>query len=265
MFLNSKLLNPKKIYSAVLRRIFGTITHVATTEHVIALTFDDGPHPDTTPQLLEILERHNAHATFFMLGESAKRYPLLVKQVAQAGHAVCNHSWDHPSFPYISARERRAQIRKCRQALAPYGRRLFRPPYGDMTLRSRLDALLMRHRVVTWNVASNDWINHEPQWFVEHLGKKMSPGSIVLLHDTLFQTAGDDFNGNRINVFKGLDRLLQRLKTTYQFVTVPDLFTYGRPQKRLWSKTSDMAWLNGLKQQTGHPRQYPNSPEKASR
>src|SRR6266849_2574451 len=106
-------------FAAVARNLIGTIAHVATRDAVAALTFDDGPHPEYTPRLLQILERHQARATFFMLGEKAHRYPELVQRVAQAGHAIGNHSWDHPVFPEISRRERRDQIRACAKAIDP--------------------------------------------------------------------------------------------------------------------------------------------------
>ena len=122
--------------------IVGTITHVKTEEAVVALTFDDGPHPEFTPRLLEILEKHHARATFFLVGESAKKYPELVKRIAKAGHSIGNHSWDHPSFPLITGRDRRWQLRACEEAIAPYGQKLFRPPFGNQTIASRLDAFL---------------------------------------------------------------------------------------------------------------------------
>jgi len=121
--------------------ILGAITHVATPDPVAALTFDDGPNPKFTPCLLDILEKHKARATFFMLGENAQRYPQLVQRVARAGHAIGNHSWNHPEFPSITGRERRAQIRRCAKAIAPHGQRLFRPPYGYQNIASCIDLL----------------------------------------------------------------------------------------------------------------------------
>src|SRR5262249_49636601 len=116
----------------------GTIISVVTREPVAALTFDDGPHPEYTPRLLDILEQYKVHATFFMVGEAAQKHPELVGQVAHAGHTVGNHSLDHPFFPSIPKHERQRQIRACEQALAPYGRRLFRFPYGAENLASHV-------------------------------------------------------------------------------------------------------------------------------
>src|SRR3989442_11666872 len=108
--------------------LLGSITHVATAESVAALTFDDGPHAASTPQLLEILERHQARATFFMLGQFALQYPELVQRIAQAGHAIGNHSWDHASFPFITGRQRRMTPRARSRSRAPHQQRASRPP-----------------------------------------------------------------------------------------------------------------------------------------
>ena len=107
----NKISLAKRIYKYTRCYLFGTITHVKTNHHVVALTFDDGPDPRYTSRLLEILKRHEAKATFFMIGKNAQRYPHIVKQVFQAQHAIGNHSWDHPSFPLITERQRRAEIR----------------------------------------------------------------------------------------------------------------------------------------------------------
>ena len=127
----------KRSYKAAMARSLGTIMHVDTREAVVALTFDDGPHSEFTPLLLEVLDHHRAKATFFMLGEAAQKHPAIVEQVARRGHAIGNHSWDHPSFRLISRAERLDQMRACASALAPYGGRLFRPPYGHQSVRSR--------------------------------------------------------------------------------------------------------------------------------
>src|SRR2546425_2448596 len=147
----------------------GTITSVVTRDPVAALTFDDGPHPQYTPLLLEILEQYQARATFFMVGESAHKHPQLVRQVAQAGHAVGNHSWNHPFFPSLPSHQRRKQIRVCEYALAPYGQRLFRPPYGAEDLASHLDALSLHYKADAWNLDAEDWLARDPAWMADVL------------------------------------------------------------------------------------------------
>jgi len=101
------------------RSALGTITHVETARPVAALTFDDGPDPVSTPLVLDLLERHGAKATFFILGKHAALYPGLVKRIAESGHAVANHSFDHGRFPSLGHRDRIAQMKACEAAIAP--------------------------------------------------------------------------------------------------------------------------------------------------
>ncbi len=160
---------------------------------MVALTFDDGPDPVSTPRLLNVLAAHRARATFFMIGVRAAQHPELVKRVATEGHAIGNHSWDHPSFPLISSRERRAQIRACARAMAPYGRLLFRPPYGDQDLASWLDARRMGYRVVAWKVAAGDWVDRDGPSIADDVTTDLRRGSVVLFHDGLFDASDDRF------------------------------------------------------------------------
>ena len=150
-------------------RFMGTITHVDTPDLVAALTFDDGPHPEYTPCLLDILERHGARATFFMIGRQAQQHPDIVRRVVQQGHAIANHTQDHPLFLTLSGRERRSQIRACAQSIAPHGLRLFRPPKGHQTFWSRLDILLAGCQPMTWSMHAEDWLVHEASWTADRL------------------------------------------------------------------------------------------------
>jgi len=213
--------------------IIGTITNVTTKEPVAALTFDDGPDPGFTPKLLNILAKHNAYATFFMIGKAAERYPELVQQVAQAGHAIGNHSWDHLSFRAINRRQRLQQIRSCSKAIAPYGLKLFRPPYGDQSITSRIDAFLLGYKVITWNIAANDWEKHDPEWIFNKLERSLKPGSIILLHDSLWTTIVKGTE-DRSYMLKALDMFLERNITKFRFITIPELFRYGKTVKRIW-------------------------------
>jgi peptidoglycan/xylan/chitin deacetylase (PgdA/CDA1 family) len=96
------------------RAMRGTISHVDADKPVAALTFDDGPHAEFTPRVMDVLERHRAHATFFMIGERAHRQPTLVHAVASRGHDIANHSWI-PSFSetHTSATVRYVSIASC--------------------------------------------------------------------------------------------------------------------------------------------------------
>jgi peptidoglycan-N-acetylglucosamine deacetylase len=247
----------RKVFLMTARRVMGTITHVSTKDPVVALTFDDGPHVDYTPRLLGILERHDARATFFMTGEAALAHPELVRRIAAGGHAIGNHSWDHPSFPLISGRERRRQIRKCASVLAPYGERLFRPPYGEQNVASRLDALLLGYQVVMFNIATDDWCGGDVGSIVTQVERQIRPGSVVVLHDRLFD-ALDKAYFDREPLLQAVQILLNRLGDRFHFVTVSELLRRGRAQKEIWSKEADLQLLNKLVTEKGPGRRYPH-------
>ncbi len=244
-----------RLFKLSARKVLGTTTHVLTRDPVAALSFDDGPHPEFTPRLLDILARHQAHGSFFMIGKSAKRYPEVVRQVADAGHAIGNHSWDHSSFPLISGRERRAQIRACENAIVPYGVRLFRPPYGHQDFASHLDAVLLGYRVVTWSSVAQDWLDHDAAWIAGRIVNEIYPGSIILLHDGLYHYL-DERYADRGAMLEAVDMVLTRLAGRFQFVTIPELFRRGRPFTEGWYKVADIDFLNALKAEQSNVRRY---------
>lgn len=227
--------------------MLGTITHFNTKDSIAALTFDDGPHPKFTPKLLDILNRHQAHATFFMLGEAAFRYPDLVKRVAEAGQAIGNHSYSHPSFVLIPGHERRRQIRECQKAVSPYGSRIFRPPHGHQSLSSRLDALRLRYPVVTWSVASQDWATIDVQGIVDRLESQIRPGCIILLHDAIHWIR-ETKNNDRSFMLEAVDKFLTQIGDRFRFITLPEMFRQARPQKRNWYSYPDSMMLEKIKQ-----------------
>jgi peptidoglycan-N-acetylglucosamine deacetylase len=235
--------------------VIGTISHVHTPESIAALTFDDGPDPEFTPPLLDILARFKAHATFFMTGKAAQAHPDLVRRVASAGHAIGNHSWDHPSFPSISGRERRAQIRACAQALDPYGTRLFRPPYGDQNIASRIDALWLGYKVIMFDAWSDDWCGGDPDTIAHQLERRTHPGAILVAHDRL-SDALDPSYFNREAMLKALVIFLNRVGDQFSFVTVPELLRRGRAHQEIWYKRSNLELLNKLSEREGPGRRY---------
>jgi len=236
----------RKLPSFAMRRVMGTITHVSTREPVAALTFDDGPAPEFTPRLLDILERHNARATFFVIGRLAARHRKLVERMSLAGHSIGNHSWDHPSFPLIEGHKRREQMRAWEEATGPYGQRLFRPPYGHQSLASRLDAFWLGYKVVGWSIASEDWLGFDADCLAERVSSKIRPGSVVLFHDALYMVLEDRF-ADRQPTVEAVNILLKRLGGRFRFVTVPELLKRGCPQQRNWYYREDENWLSKLK------------------
>jgi peptidoglycan/xylan/chitin deacetylase (PgdA/CDA1 family) len=208
------------------------------------LTFDDGPHRELTPRLLEILARYGALATFFMVGKAAAEHRDIVRKVAEAGHAIGNHSWDHPSFPLITGKQRRAQIRACAEALSPYGAKLFRPPFGHQNTLSCLTARMLGYEIVTWGLHVEDWVPHDSPWIANRLIAKVRPGCIVLLHDRLF-VRGKQYC-SREPVLEALEVFLRQTAGRFTFVTIPALLQHGRPRRQNWLMAPDLDLINSL-------------------
>jgi peptidoglycan/xylan/chitin deacetylase (PgdA/CDA1 family) len=162
--------------------------------------------------------------------------------VVEEGHAAANHSWDHPSFPLLTARARRLQIEWCQEALPAGAVRLFRPPWGHQTLGSRLDALRLGFPVVAWSVMAEDWLADDAATLADRVAARLRPGSIVVLHDALWATDAEAHR-DREPTLGAVARLLDRFAGRYRFVTVPELLALGRPRYWPWFKPADLDWL----------------------
>lgn len=150
---------------------------------VVALTFDDGPNPDTTTQLLKTLEEKQVHATFFMLGRSAEAFPETAKKVADAGHAIANHSYDHPDLATLSAEQVRDQLARTDKILYDATGKLpvaMRPPYGSV-VESTVAAI--DHPIIHWDVDSEDWASRNVKKIVKQVNDTIDDRSVILLHD----------------------------------------------------------------------------------
>jgi peptidoglycan-N-acetylglucosamine deacetylase len=245
----------RRAVGRVARSVLGTITSVETREPVVALTFDDGPDPDSTPRLLKILERRGARGTFFMIGRRAAEYPEIVTRVIAGGHSIGNHTWDHASLPLLSRRERFDQLRRCSQAFGRRELRMFRPPYGHQDNRSRLDVALAGLSVVTWSVLEPDWLDRDAKTIATGIEDKIQPGSIVLLHDGLADALDPEYF-DRSPTLGAVELLLERLSSRFRFVTVPELLQCGAVRKVFWSQLPDRAFLNKLENKDGVVRSY---------
>ena len=239
------LRNLRGILTTAIGQRIGTITHVATQDPVAALTFDDGPHPEFTPRLLEILRRHKARATFFMIGEAAGYQTDLVRRIAEDGHTIGNHSRNHQALPLLSTRKRYVEIRSCQKILSPYGEKLFRPPYGHQSPATHLQTLLLGYKVVAWNVAAVDWLDHDAEHTAGLLLQRIRPGSIVLLHDRLHTSLGKR-HVDRKTTLEAVDIVLTQLKNQFEFIPLPEMFKRGRPVRENWYWKPDMDFLNRL-------------------
>ncbi len=152
----------------------------------IALTFDDGPTPETTPKILELLKKYNIKATFFVIGEKAEKYPELTWDILAAGHSIGNHSWKHDSLLMLRNQQNLyADIHKTQQLLGTFGIRplLFRPPIG--ITNPLLKAVLHKEglQTVTFSCRAFDGGNRKIANLGKRILKKLNRGDILLLHD----------------------------------------------------------------------------------
>ena len=207
------------------------VRRVNTRENVVALTFDDGPDPLTTPRLLDILAGHGASATFFLIGEPASRYPDLVARIAAEGHVVANHTWDHPDLTDASVAVCRDQIERCAAALGPTGARFFRPPYGRLPRSLRRTVAALGYTAIKWDVSSEDWQGHDAAAIAHSIESQMTTGSIVLCHDGLYGSAPPG-SADRTPTLRAVDQVLERGSKLYRFVTISELLGLGLPSRQ---------------------------------
>lgn len=178
----------------------------------VALTFDDGPNPVTTPQILDILARQHVHATFFVIGRQVSSNEALLRREFKEGHEIGNHTWSHPDLSTLPADQVESQLMMTQRAIADAGvpqPTLLRPPYGAM---NDMVAAYNHLTVVRWNVDPDDWSLKDPAKLDAQLAAHIHPGAIILLHDIYPSTVAT------------LEPFLASFKQQYQFVTVSQLY-----------------------------------------
>jgi peptidoglycan-N-acetylglucosamine deacetylase len=220
-------------------RWLGPITHVQTDEPIGALTFDDGPDASWTPRVLDVLARHGARGTFFIVGEAARQHPGLVRRMADGGHALANHTDSHVAVSLISRRERHAELRACQAALAPHGHRLFRPPFGALSTAAVLDMAWLGYDIVAWTVDVGDWWSDDTARMTAELTRRVTPGRVMLFHDVIRQPGAGRIvsrppHADRQAMLDALDAFLAGARGRLRFVTVPELLRAGRVVRRPW-------------------------------
>lgn len=184
-------------------------------ERRIALTFDDGPH-EMTEEVLNLLQKFNAKATFFCIGTQIEKYPDVLKRTIDEGHTVGNHTYSHSnSIGFFSTAKVLTEIEKNDTLLSnAVGRKikLFRPPFGVTNPNIARAVSKTGHYVIGWNIRSLDTLNINKNTVFERIKKRIQPGGIILLHDTSLKT---------VTV---LERLLLFLQSeNYEMVTIDTL------------------------------------------
>lgn len=188
----------------------------------LALTFDDGPHPRWTPQLLEILDRHQVKATFFMIGRHAARESLVARAVAEQGHAIGNHTFTHPNLIFSTVGQVAVQIEECRRVLeqvaGPHSK-LFRPPHGGRLPHVLRTARRLGYEPVMWSVTAYDWRPIDAAAIEQNVTRNLRGGDLILLHD-----GGHLGSVDRAASVAAADAIIRRcLDQGYRFVTVPEM------------------------------------------
>jgi len=169
------------------RRAPASYNSVNTSRPLVALTFDDGPHPELTPQLLDILRLNGIRATFYVIGRNVETYPEIARRIVSEGHEIANHTWSHPALTSIGAGRLNQEIEKTSASIQRVtGRRPtnMRPPYGAINDRVR-QAIFRDHGldVIMWSCDPLDWKRPGAEVVRQRLVNGATPGGILLAHD----------------------------------------------------------------------------------
>lgn len=154
-----------------------------TGRKIAYLTFDDGPSPTYTPQILAVLAKYHAHATFFVIGNQAQRYPSLLRAERAAGNTQGNHTWDHPSLAGMSHAAFNAEVGRTKALLGPSGSTCLRPPYGARDSNTAKYAAELGYRLQFWTIDPRDWSRPGVPAIVHAVVTQVHPGSVILMHD----------------------------------------------------------------------------------
>ena len=193
---------------------------IETDQRCVALTFDDGPHPKYTPQILDILKEYGIKATFFCVGSNADFYPALIERIVAEGHEIGNHTYHHDHVSKMSTQALRSDILACNEALGhtvttPI--KLFRPPEGICN-----DAVInvcaeLGMTVVIWSVDTRDWAHPTIAEICRNVRTNTHNGSIILMHD---------FIGKKSPTPEALRQIIPMLQGSgFEFVTVSQLLS----------------------------------------
>ncbi len=185
---------------------------------VVALTFDDGPHHEYTPKILDILAEEDVKATFFVIGQNIESGKELLKRTVAEGHTVANHTWTHPLLSDLASSAIKKELQRTKEKIHEVTGKnvmLLRPPYGGITGKTKV-VKKEGYAIINWDVDTNDWRpGRTSSEIVQAVKNTVQSGSIILMHDG---------GGKRDATVKALPRMIKYLKEEgYEFVTVDQL------------------------------------------
>jgi peptidoglycan-N-acetylglucosamine deacetylase len=212
-------------------QMFGPTICRTASPRQLAITFDDGPNPAITPKLLELLDRHEVKATFFVIGRFVRECGSLTKEIAARGHLLANHTETHPNLFWLSPGTMREELRRCQDALrAATGNdaRFFRPPYGFRNPWVVSTARDLGMQTVLWTLLPGDWRARSSEWLAERMqpiaqhaevASGRHTGDVLCLHDGAHRALG----GDRSHTLSALEYWLPRWRDLgLKFVTISE-------------------------------------------
>lgn len=201
------------LVSAPVRRVLGVRAEI-DDDRAVALTFDDGPHPQGTPRVLELLARAGAWATFFLAGEQVERFPELAAEIVARGHEVGIHCFRHRNSMRIGPAATREDLDRAEKAIAEatgVEPRRYRPPYGILTAPALLHARRRGWETVLWRGAGRDWrASATPESIASRLLRGVRGGEVLLLHDADWYSAPRSWERTAAALELVLERLDER-------------------------------------------------------
>jgi len=196
------------------------IWHISTKEKMIALTFDDGPSPTFTPQILDILKKNKVKGTFFMIAREAEKYPDIVRRLVSEGHEIANHTYNHKYLHNSTEADLKKELTLAEETIIKAGGvkpKLFRPPggyYNEMIVKVSKE---MGYRVIiwSWEQQSRDWANPGTPTIIRRVLEDASSGNIIVFHDR---------GGNRVQTVQAMQPIIDGLKQNgFKLVTVSEM------------------------------------------
>ncbi len=201
------------------------IYKVKTQKKQIALTFDDGPHPEFTVKLLDLFKEKGIKATFFVTGKNIEVQKNIISRMIKEGHELGNHSYSHKNLIFKKKSIIREEILKTDDLLRELGVKgkiLFRPPFGRLLFTASSVLASLNKNVLMWNVPTKDYKETDPEVILKRIYKRIKPGSIIILHDSGVERIGKKIK--REATISAVKSLLDELpRKGYKFKTVSEL------------------------------------------